>query len=189
MHSFEQFVALYMHNPDDKHPTRPGFEPSTSEFWATTGPNEPSGSCLCTTVHMSTRANTRFCSDVVLMLVDRLRHWPSIRTASGEHYVFDWTRVACTRHPQGVPAKTWHRHKCCCNVSPPSATWIITPMGQHLEFAGSAHQDTEIGVSLPRKHETVTQCWFNVGPPSTTSGQHWTNIGSMYRLCVNLLAM
>ena len=35
-----------MHNVlDDKHPTRLGFEPSmpTSEFRATTGPNEPSG--------------------------------------------------------------------------------------------------------------------------------------------------
>ena len=31
-----------MHNLDDKHPTRSGFEPSTSEFRATTGPNEPS---------------------------------------------------------------------------------------------------------------------------------------------------
>ena len=30
-----------MHNLDDEHPTRPGFEPSTSVFRATTGPNEP----------------------------------------------------------------------------------------------------------------------------------------------------
>ena len=39
--AFEQFGALYVHNPDDKHPTRSGFE--SSEFRATTGPNEPSG--------------------------------------------------------------------------------------------------------------------------------------------------
>ena len=32
-----------MDNPDDKYPTRPGFEPSTSEFQATTESNEPSG--------------------------------------------------------------------------------------------------------------------------------------------------
>ena len=32
-----------MHNPDDKYPTRPGFEPSTSEFQATIESNEPSG--------------------------------------------------------------------------------------------------------------------------------------------------
>ena len=31
-----------MHNADDKHPTRPGFECSTSEFRATTGPNDSS---------------------------------------------------------------------------------------------------------------------------------------------------
>ena len=41
--AFEQFGALYMHNPDDKHPIRPGFEPSTCEFRAKTGPNETSG--------------------------------------------------------------------------------------------------------------------------------------------------
>ena len=32
-----------MHNLDDEHPTRPGLEPSTSAFRATTGPNEPLG--------------------------------------------------------------------------------------------------------------------------------------------------
>ena len=32
-----------MHNPDNKHLTRPGFEPSTSEFRPTTRPNEPPG--------------------------------------------------------------------------------------------------------------------------------------------------
>ena len=37
------FGALYMRNLDDKHPTWPGFDPSTSEFRATTGPNEQSG--------------------------------------------------------------------------------------------------------------------------------------------------
>ena len=31
--------------------------------------------------------------------------------------------------------------------------------------------------------ETLNQCWVNAGPPSTTSGQHWPNIGSMYRVC------
>ena len=32
-----------MHNLDDKYPALPGFEPSTSEFRATTGLNESSG--------------------------------------------------------------------------------------------------------------------------------------------------
>ena len=42
LQAFKQFGALYVHNPDDKYPTRPGFEPSTSEFQATTESNEPS---------------------------------------------------------------------------------------------------------------------------------------------------
>ena len=42
-----------MHNPDDKYPTRPGFEPRTSEFQATTGPNEPSEpACFCCTCNV-----------------------------------------------------------------------------------------------------------------------------------------
>ena len=27
----------------------------------------------------------------------------------------------------------------------------------------------------PSKDGTLTMCWFNVGPPSATLGQHWTN--------------
>ena len=41
LQTFEQFGVLHMHNPDDKYPTQPGFEHSTSEFRATTGPNRP----------------------------------------------------------------------------------------------------------------------------------------------------
>ena len=32
------------------------------------------------------------------------------------------------------------------------------------------------------KHETLSHCWFNVGPPSTTLAQHWTNNGLMSRV-------
>ena len=39
LQAFEQFGALHMHNLCDKYPTRPGFEPSNSEFRATTGSN------------------------------------------------------------------------------------------------------------------------------------------------------
>ena len=44
--AFEQFGTLYMHNPDDRHPTSSKIEPSTFEFWATTGLNKPSVSTL-----------------------------------------------------------------------------------------------------------------------------------------------
>ena len=35
----------------------------------------------------------------------------------------------------------------------------------------------------PSKHGTLIQCCSNVVPPSTTLGQHWSNIGSMGRVC------
>ena len=42
LQAFVQFGALYIHNLDDKYPTRPRFEPSTSECRATAGTNERS---------------------------------------------------------------------------------------------------------------------------------------------------
>ena len=42
LHALEQFGALYMHSPDGKYSTWPGFETSTSEFRATNGSNESS---------------------------------------------------------------------------------------------------------------------------------------------------
>ena len=35
----------------------------------------------------------------------------------------------------------------------------------------------------PSKHETLNHRWFNVGPSSTTLAQHWTNNGTMSRVC------
>ena len=28
----------------------------------------------------------------------------------------------------------------------------------------------------PSKHKTLTHCWANVGPPSTTLAQYWANV-------------
>ena len=36
---------------------------------------------------------------------------------------------------------------------------------------------------IPNKHETLNQCWVDVGPTSLTVGQHQPNIGSMSRVC------
>ena len=36
--------------------------------------------------------------------------------------------------------------------------------------------------TYPSKHETSTQCWTNVVSPSTTLAQHWSSIGSMFRV-------
>ena len=41
--AFEKFGALYMHNHDDKYPTRPGFESGTSRLQAQVDTNELSG--------------------------------------------------------------------------------------------------------------------------------------------------
>ena len=35
---------------------------------------------------------------------------------------------------------------------------------------------------IPRKHETLSRCWFNAGPPSQTVVQQWVNIGSTPRV-------
>ena len=43
LHAFEQFGALYMHNQDDKYPSRPGFEPGTPRLQAPVDTNDPSG--------------------------------------------------------------------------------------------------------------------------------------------------
>ena len=39
-------------------------------------------------------------------------------------------------------------------------------------FLGSMEQ-------VPSRHETLTQCWFNVGPPSSTLDQHWFNVSCL----------
>ena len=43
LHAFEQFGALYMHNHDDKYPSRPGFKPGILRLQAPVDTNEPSG--------------------------------------------------------------------------------------------------------------------------------------------------
>ena len=43
LQAFEQFGALYMHNHDDKYPSRSGFEPGTPKLQAPVDTNEPSG--------------------------------------------------------------------------------------------------------------------------------------------------
>ena len=40
--------------------------------------------------------------------------------------------------------------------------------------------------SKPSKHETLTQCWFNVDPLSTKLSQHWVNISGLLGRYANL---
>ena len=46
LHAFEQFGALYMHNHDDKYPSRPGFELGTPRLQAPADTNEPLGPAI-----------------------------------------------------------------------------------------------------------------------------------------------
>ena len=38
-------------------------------------------------------------------------------------------------------------------------------------------------VNTPSKHETLTQCWYSVGPPSGMLAQHQTSTGSSPHIC------
>ena len=38
-------------------------------------------------------------------------------------------------------------------------------------------------VNTPSKHETLTQCWSNYGPPSAMLAQHKTSTGSTPHVC------
>ena len=38
-------------------------------------------------------------------------------------------------------------------------------------------------MEIPSEHQKLTQSWFNISPPSTTLGQHETNIGSTSHVC------
>ena len=47
-----------------------------------------------------------------------------------------------------------------------------------------SHDITDIYCSSnPCKHDTLTQCWAGVSPPSTTPGQHQPSIVSTCRVC------
>ena len=43
LRAFKQFGELYMHNHDDKYPSKPGFEPGTPRLQAPVDTNESSG--------------------------------------------------------------------------------------------------------------------------------------------------
>ena len=42
-HALEQLGGLHMHSPDDKYPSRPGFEPRSPRLQAPVDTNEPLG--------------------------------------------------------------------------------------------------------------------------------------------------
>ena len=44
-------------------------------------------------------------------------------------------------------------------------------------------QKQHMHIYYPSKQDTTTECLTNVGPPSTTLAQHWSNIGWLCRVC------
>ena len=73
----------------------------------------------------------------------------------------------------------------------------ISMLGQHwicwpnIKTELAQFPDSNLGLDKTRDPEThtLTQDWINVGPPSTTPGQHWTNIGSTSRVCRKMSAL
>ena len=71
----------------------------------------------------------------------------------------------------------------CVDISP--WTLLIIPFLDHI-FPGLSFRtlSTELlYLYYPSKHETLTQCWVDVGPSSTTLDHHQLNIGSTSRIC------
>ena len=95
MQSTIDSTALYMHSLD-------GFEPSTSEFRAKTGPNEPSRPAR----------NTKRGPNANLMLDQRLRRWHNLKVTLGdcrmvaEQYLPIFPLLLGTRAPYSL--------KSCC---------------------------------------------------------------------------
>ena len=73
---FKLLSTVYMHNPDDKHPTRPGFELRLSQFRTTIALNETSRSFF-------QQINTIHQPNAGPMLVQRRRRWTNIGPALG----------------------------------------------------------------------------------------------------------
>ena len=96
----------------------------------------------------------------------------SVRLCMHEFFIGDgfftlaWTRYLST-------SKILHR-----NASPiPACVWYISMDS----FRSCRGRGRKLYLWKPEKHNISTQCWFKVGPASTTPAEHQTSIGSMFR--------
>ena len=105
-------------------------------------------------------AKMRPLATVVLQLSHDRRWWASSKLALGEHLL---RPIYCYDNAGLMFAQ-------CCKRW---ATIRLT-LCQWLEFADQLWPQ-------PSRHEALTQCCYNAGPPSSTSAQHENNIGSMPR--------
>ena len=140
---------------------------------------------VCST---SSPANTRIWPDVVSILAHGLRRWTNYETKLGQALVF--AGILCEKQ------KTLSHSLVACGVIclinlPPTELAPLRTMSVVLDFVNTArprwwpnvtptlnpqcdHRLSES--SIPIKHETLTQCMGNVGPPSTTLAQHHLNL-------------
>ena len=60
-------------------------------------------------------------------------------------------------------------------VFPSPSFWLMM-----VFFHNDWYTCNHVYARIPNKHNTLNQCWFDVGKPFTTLGQHITNIGSCF---------
>ena len=68
-------------------------------------------------------------------------------------------------------------------VSPLTERWGHVALPSSAQFDRSACVCALHPIMQAVKHETLTQCWANFGPPSATLAQHQTSTGSTLRVC------
>ena len=74
----------------------------------------------------------------------------------------------------------------CCKNGFPKTVSVLAQTGLTktlIQRRNNVVYPAGCGHHPPSKHYTSKLCWFNVGPPSATLDQHWTNIVSMCRGC------
>ena len=77
-----------------------------------------------------------------------------------------WQKSQQTRYFYPILVKCWST---VCGAGPTlQHHWVI----QRNVSALSIQMEKLYGLSILSKHETLNQCWFNVGPASQTVGQH-----------------
>ena len=96
----------------------------------------------------------------------------------------EWMNIALGRflHNHGnistksTPSEWWNAH-------PLANAWLKASLESWLVFCArsdSKYQKTR-KCKIPSKYEAMTQCSLDVGPPSSTAGQHQDSIGSLPR--------
>ena len=126
-------------------------------------------------------------SNVGLMLSHRLRRRPSLKPMLVQPRVFlgekNWDahrEILLQYGPVCIPVETRRWPGAVLMLVQYLRRWpnISPALGQCLLFPGKG-----VSTRPPNKHGSLTTCWFNAGPSSTTLAQHWTSTWWMSRVC------